>query len=152
MNIIFPKDFIQETLINRIRDIVFRHPYLSFTLIAIGIEFLGKCMLSECKNWNIKPNKAFKKGIELLKQADIRYSTIDLKDQLRNGFVHTLSPKSKIKLAEARSGSTHFEQVEGRTVLVIEILYRDFVKACHTVLKTNFSKDDKMNKSFTVVK
>ena len=130
MNIIYPKQFIQDILIDRIRDIVFRHPYLSFSLIAIGIEFLGKCMLSENKSWEIKPDKAFKKAIELLKQVDARYSTIDLKDQLRNGFVHTLSPKSKIKLAEVKSGASHFEKsVEGHTILVIEILYRDFVSS-----------------------
>lgn len=36
-----PKKFIESVLINEMKDVVFRHPYLSFLLISVGVEFLG---------------------------------------------------------------------------------------------------------------
>lgn len=145
-----PKDFIQKYLIDEMKDVVFRHPYLSFSLIAIGIEFLGKCMLTECKTWDIKPGKAYKKGLELICAVDNKYSSLDLKDQLRNGFVHNFAPKSKIILSEVKHDTKHFEKSGERTYLVVEILYRDFVKACYIVLEKEFDNNDKMNKPFII--
>ena len=68
-----PKEFIKQVMISEYRDIVFRHPYLSFALLSIAIEFLGKCMLTNFKTWQIKPDTAFKKGVELLSEVDVRY-------------------------------------------------------------------------------
>lgn len=97
-----PKEFIKKVLIAEIKDILNYHPFLSFALIAIGIEFIGKCMLTEYQDWDrIKPDKAFKRGHDMLIEVDQRYSTIDLKNELRNGFVHTYLPKSQIVLSEA---------------------------------------------------
>ena len=146
-----PTQFFQNVLIEEIRDIVFRHPYLAFSLIAIGIEFLGKCMLTEYNRWEIKPDAAYKKGMELMTKINTRYSDLDLKDQLRNGFAHTLLPKSKIALSEVRHGAIHFTQIGDKTILVIEILYRDFVNACKLVINTDFDDNDKMNKGFITV-
>lgn len=146
-----PKEFVQNVLINEMKDIVMRHPYLAFALISIGIEFLGKCMLTECDHWDIKQNEPFKpfdKGMELMTKIDNRYTHLNLKDQLRNGFVHTLLPKTGIALSEVRHGAKHFEQINHQTILVIEILYRDFVRACISVLNYPFDINDKMNKGF----
>lgn len=145
-----PKEFIRNVLISEIKDILNHHPYLSFALIAIGIEFIGKCMLTEYQDWNkIKPDKAFKKGYDMLIKVDMRYKNIDLKDELRNGFAHTFSPKSKIVLSEVKHGAKNFNQnSQGRIILVAEEFYRDFVLICHEVLKTEFDDKDKMNKGF----
>jgi hypothetical protein len=35
-----PKEFIEAVLINEMKDIVNKHPSLSFLLISVGIEFL----------------------------------------------------------------------------------------------------------------
>lgn len=150
-----PKEFIQNVLIDEMKDIVFRHAYLSFALISVGIEFIGKCALTECDHWDIKPEEKFKpfdKGVELMTNVDKRYADLNLKDQLRNGFAHTLLPKSKILLSEIHHGAKHFEKYEDKTVLVIEILYRDFVIACHEILKSKFDENDKMNKEFLTIK
>jgi len=150
---IYPKKFIQKYLIEEIRDVVFRHPFLAFSLIAIGIEFLGKCMLIECDHWDIKREESFRpygNGMDLLINIDSRYSELNLKDQLRNGLIHTYLPKSKIVLSEVKDGSKHLEQAGERTVLVIEILYRDFVKACHAVIEKEFDYSDKMNTPFFI--
>ncbi len=62
-----PKDFIQMVLIEGIGDVVKRHPYISFALVAIGIEFLGKCLLIEKNEWhNINASKAYESGAELM--------------------------------------------------------------------------------------
>lgn len=145
-----PKEFIECVLINEIKDVVDKHPYLSFLLIAVGIEFLGKCLLTEKQNWNnIKPDSAFKKGMELLSEVEPEYSKHDLKDELRNGFAHTFLPKSKIALSEIRHGARNFQlNSSGQTVLVAEIFYRDFVIACQIILQKNYPVEDKMNKNF----
>mgnify|MGYP007016026441 CR=1 FL=1 len=150
--VVTPKQFIKNTLINEMRDIVHRHPYLSFALLAAGIEFLGKCMLIEFKEWDLnkeKSKKAFSEGEKLLINIDNRYGELGLKDQLRNGFLHTLKPKSNISLSEVKAGDVHFNKdSKGRTILVIEIFYRDFVMACKRVINQKFQPTDKMNKPF----
>lgn len=146
----YPKDFIKHVLINEYKDIVDRHAYLSFTLIAIGIEFLGKCMLSQHKDWNrISPDKAFNEGLKLLVAVDKKYGQLSLKNELRNGLAHTLMPKSKIVFSETKNGAIHFGLNSlNQTVLVAEIFYRDFVIACNMVLARQFPQTDKMNKLF----
>lgn len=149
---IFPKEFIDGTLIKGIGDVLKTNTYLSFTLIAIGIEFIGKCHLTNHLDWEIKPDKAFKKGMELLITQDARYAEIDLKDELRNGLAHTFLPKSKIVLSEVRNGAIQFSKSKsGKTVLVAEILYRDFVRTCVYTLNADFQSNDKMNKPFIQV-
>jgi len=148
-----PKEFIEHVLINEIKDVVDRHPYLSFLLISVGIEFLGKCLLVEKQNWNkIKPEKAFNKGLELMCNVDPEYSTINLKDELRNGLAHTFMPKSKIALSEIKHGARNFQKNNsGQTILVAEIFYRDFVKACRLIIEQEFPIEDKINKDFLYV-
>jgi hypothetical protein len=150
---ITPKSFIENTLIKGIGDIVNTNTYLSFTLLAVGIEFIGKCHLTNHQDWNaIKSSKAFAKGMELLVNQDSRYAEIDLKDELRNGLAHTFLPKSKIVLSEVRNGAIHFgESRSGKTTLVAEILYRDFVRICIFTVKKDFPAQDKMNKPFIYV-
>jgi hypothetical protein len=146
---ILPKEFIQEVLIDEFKDIVDRHTYIAFSLVAIGIEFLGKCMLTECQDWHdISPDKAFNRGLDLMTKVDERYGTLNLKDELRNGFAHTLAPKSNIVLSELKDGAPHLLEAGEKTILVIEIFYGDFVKACKRVIAVEFPETDKMNKSF----
>lgn len=140
-----PKEFIQNVIIGEYQDIVFRHQYLSFALISIAIEFIGKCMLTSHKTWVITPDKALKKGIELMTEVDSRYSSIDLKN-LRHGFAHTLIPKN-IALSELKHGAIHFDKnSRGKVILVAEIFYRDLVIACQKIIQTEFDENDKMNK------
>ena len=144
----YPKDFIKLVCINEIGDVVKHHPFLSFALLSIGIEFIGKCRMVG-NTWDIKPEKAFNSGKEILVEIDSRYEQLDLRTELRNGLTHTYLPKSKLALGEVRNGDDHFGTSKtGRTILVAEILYRDFVKACHIILETQFPASDKMNRDF----
>ena len=143
-----PKDFIQVVLIDEVGDVVKRHAYLSFALMAIGIEFLGKCMLIEMNDWHkINSSKAYKSGANLMQTVDERYKSIDLKDELRNGFAHTFIPKGQIALSEVKHGAINFtKNSHGQYILVAEEFYRDFVIACKIVQEKQFPEENKMNK------
>ena len=150
---ILPKDFIKRTLIDEMKDIVARHPYLSFSLISSGIEFLGKCMLTEYKQWELPREeiyRAYEKGIEIISDVDNRYAEIkNFKNELRNSLIHSFLPGAKISLSEVKAGDNHFSKDDkGKTILVAEIFYRDFVLACKKVLARDFDADDKMEKYF----
>lgn len=148
-----PKAFIETVLVNEIKDVVERHPYLSFLLISVGIEFLGKCMMTDKQKWNeIKAEKAFKLGMELIYAVNPEYKKLNLKSELRDGFAHTFLPKSKIALSQASHGIKNFQRnLQLQTVLVAETFYEDFASACKTVIQTNFPENDKMNKDFIYI-
>lgn len=150
----FPKDFIKVVLINEIGEINSSHQFLSFSLIATGIEFLGKCILDKQENWhNISPDKAFKEGVKLLILQNSAYKDLDLKNQLRNGFAHTLLPKSNIVLSERKHQVLHLsENGNGKKILVAENFYQDFKKACEIVISMKFDKKSKMNKGLLEIK
>jgi len=149
----YAKEFIKHVLIDEIKDISERHPYLSFGLICLGIELIGKCDLIKYKDWHkIDHGKAFKSGMKLMEKVDSRYATVDLKNELRNGFAHTLLPKSKIALGELKNGVVHFSKGQnGQTILASEVLYQDFAKACQMIIGKDFPPDDKMNKPFLYI-
>ena len=145
-----PKEFIKTVLIKEIDDIVKSHPYLSFALMSIGLEFLGKCMLTHINTWHkINPSKAYEKAEELMCQVDERYKKINLQDELRNGFAHTFIPKGNIALSEVKNGFQNFDLNScNQTVLVAEEFYENFVTVCQKVVDNNFDKKNKMNKAF----
>ena len=153
---IYPKDFIRNVLIEELKDIVFKHAYLSFALIAVGIEYIGKCNMTTRQDWhNINPSNAFDEGLNLLSSNDQRYAdeNLNLKDSLRNGFAHTLSPKSKIGLSEIKHGTEHFKPAsDGKITMVVEYLFADFVKVCNIILDKEFPENDKMNKPILEIK
>jgi len=147
---ILPKGFIQKVLIVEIGDVVGRHPYLSFSLMAIGIEFLGKCMMVHKADWHWPhPKQAFDEGAKLLHEINIEYKNIKLKDGLRNGFAHSFSPRAKVGPGERNRGIS--QQVGPQYVLVAEDFYEDFAKGCKMVIGTPFNENDKMNRPLLYV-
>lgn len=146
------KDFIQNVLINEIGQIVTNHPFLSFTLICVGIELLGMCMNGKPK-WGSsgKYGKDFKAGIDLMPD---KYQNIKQKlyDDLRNGMAHYLSPKSFI-LGEYKNVNISYDDhlKTHQNIIIVDHLYEDFVIACEKVLEKEFSENDKVNKDFLYV-
>ena len=49
-----PKEFIKAVLIDELGILTETNPYISFIMMGIGIEFLGKCINSTLNGWNIK--------------------------------------------------------------------------------------------------
>ena len=160
--ILYPKDFIRKVLIVEMQDIATSHPYLAFLLICSGIEFLGKCIDTDNQNWDWdrhyqRKNPPFNKAINKLFPERYKelFHKYKVRDQLRNGLVHILVPKSKIGLTQVKHDlngeimmKEHPYELEGKLILVIEYFYIDFVDACKKVLGKEFGKDDKMNKPF----
>lgn len=149
---IYPKDFIRETLVKKIGEIVSVSPYLSFLLICSGIEFLGKCLDSAHKwgekglseiQFNTAINKLFPGGYNSLKQY--------LYEDLRCGLVHQITPGSIILTQNSNdpNGEYKYEKhpyaEDGKRILIIEYFYFDFVEACKKILSMNFDNNDKMN-------
>ncbi len=165
MKEIYPKEFINDTLIEGIGKIIKINAYLSFILIANGIEFLGKCIdtNNQAWHWNNKysrNNQPFDNAIKkLFPSAYAELLKEGLRDQLRNGMSHTLLPKSKIGLSELKndpnasiSYSNHpfYNKNRRQHILILEYFYFDFVEACKKVISKKF-ESDKMNKPFLSV-
>lgn len=145
-----PKDYIKEVLVNEIGDIVIHHPYLSFTLICSGIEFLGIC-LDSGSGWSDRGKSArhFKDAIDRLFPS--KYQTIkdNLYTELRCGMVHS-QLSGNFKLTELKnfqhgtvSQADHISN--DPTLLILDYFYQDFKDACNTIINRSFPANDKMN-------
>ena len=135
------EDFIKNVLIKEIGDIKSNHPFLAFNLICSGIEFLGKCLKFDYINEFDDGNSYFKKAIkELFPEKYQRLENV-LWDDLRNGMIHILLPKSKIGLSEKSHDKTnlvsrqnHPYEQNSQHILFIEYFYDDFTEACNKVM------------------
>jgi len=148
-----PKEFIQDVLIDEIGQIHRQHPYISFSLMAIGIEFLGKC-LNKYGVWDKQI-----KGKEL---PDFNRAIIELKsfypykkylhshklrDSLRNGFLHSFVPKDKISLS-SKDEMSHLVVHNGVLNLKCEDFYNHFRLACEEVIRKTDFRSNKIDSPF----
>jgi len=151
-----PKEFIQSVLIDEIGELISGHPYISFILMGIGIEFLGKCIDSDMKDWNsTQPGskKTFENAIKLIPNFQKYKSYLDSHDMynsFRCGLAHALSPKVKITLS-SKSEMSHLNKHNDKINLKVEEFYDDFKKACEYVINKSFPIGDKMNENFLIV-
>ena len=150
-----PKVFIQGTLVEEIGKISKTNAYLSFALIALGIEFLGRCDDSvEYWHQRDKSEECFNRAIEQLMK---KYQSYRLYDLLRCGYAHYLAPQKGLGLSEReKHGTVHLSvDSSGNLILNIEDFYNDFKCACEKVIDridNKFYKNDgKMYKPFLIV-
>lgn len=94
-----PKEFINAVLLNDLKRVTETSAYLSFPLMAISIEFLGKCLDDTQDEWHKGKNKIdFNRAIIKLKAfeclSEKEHDTTEFLYQcLRNGMCHSLIPK-----------------------------------------------------------
>jgi len=88
------EDFIQEFLIDEIREIKKEHPYMAFILMASGIEFLGRYIKNDLTNTN-KGKQCFNCAIQklstlrtYLEGMGFNVETDDLYSNFRCGLIH----------------------------------------------------------------
>lgn len=150
------KDFIKETLIAEIGDIVKSHPYLSFYLICSGIEFLGKCLDTSC-TWDTtgKSARHFKSAIKSLFPADYHSEATKLYKYLRCGLLHSQNA-GYFRLTELKNftGTTPIEQnkdVFDKNIIILDYFYGDFVSACQKIVSQTFAPNDKVNVPFLYI-
>ena len=136
------KEYIKGVLIDEIGDVVKNHAFLSFTLIASAIEFLGICI--DSSNSFFTSNSSgdrFRNAIDKLfpdryKKYNYKDSLFDLYRELRCGVCHSTVAKTTIGFSERKHGSKHlFIGPDRRLVLVAEDFYDDFKKACENVIE-----------------
>lgn len=138
----YPKDFIKGVLINEIGDITKTHAYLSFVLISVGIEFLGRC-IDDSVRWEEQKSGLFNNAIAKLMPKYMPYRLYEL---LRCGLAHSMTPQKGLDLTETRHNKKHLSvDSDGKLVLVIEDFYNDFKCACEKVINEIDNKIYKQN-------
>lgn len=143
-------DFIQKVLIGEFKEIQQEegHPYISFSLICQGIEFLGACLDSEPFSAKGLSAPRFRRAIHDL--FPISYhpfnqgtgKPFDLYENLRCSLIHVILPGSRLELIQrtekAKFGVNHLEvrEIQGidRLVLVSEDLFEDYERACQEII------------------
>lgn len=147
-----PKEFIRITFLDQYKKIAYEYYYISFVLIAIGIEFLGKC-LDEKVSWQQSgfSKTHFDKTINELMPKYKPYNDIfHLADSLRNGMAHAFLPKSGIGFTNREEAKRYYNRnlkiTNKQLTLVAENLYDDFEAACKKILEFDFPENSKMNR------
>lgn len=150
-----PKHFIKTVLIDELGQLIPTHPYISFVMMGIGIEFLGKCLDSAHSDWNVPGRSAanFKEAILTIPSLQ-RYRTYlhshKLYSSFRCGLAHAVSPKLQVTLSSKKEMG-HLVQHGSSVNLKAEDFYADFRAACEHVISINFPPGDKMNRTFLQV-
>lgn len=136
------RDFIQKFLIDDIGKLVDSHPFHSFVLMSIGIEFLGKCLRDgDWDDPNQNATSDFNNAITELHSFTKYRSICGLYDKLRCGLAHLYVPKNGIKLD--RDGN----DISASPILLgCKEMYEDFKSACNEVLE---NKEGKVKKDLT---
>jgi len=155
MTTLKPKDFIKSVLIDELGTLIEKHPYISFIMMGIGIEFLGKCIEGSLNDWNLSGRSGldFKDAINTIPSLQ-KYApyltTHDLYGSFRCGLAHAVSPKYKITLS-SKDEMGHLIEESGRINLKVEDFYSDFKLACEHVIDNTYPTGDKMNRDFLQV-
>lgn len=120
------KDFINKYFIEEIGSLVEERPFVSFVLMAIGIEFLGKCL--NTNDWDEKKEISGDTFDNAIKSFDSlkKYQAIpDLYHSLRCGLAHRLMVKGHIILSPDQNNLTDPNYTIG-----CKEFYEDFKQAC----------------------
>jgi hypothetical protein len=117
--------------------------------MAIGIEFLGKC-INDQEDWNAQGRSKvdFELAVNSLSSlASYRpyLTSHNLWDSLRNGFLHSFVPKNTITLS-SRDEADHFQLISATTInLKCENFFQDFKNACREVVGMSLFLSGKMD-------
>ncbi len=136
-------EFIDEILIKQIKEIQENHKYLSFGLIAGGIEFLGALLDSynfdEGYQSKARFNKALRKFFDPPYHAYADPRSF-LYTNLRCGMQHVVIPQNELVLGE-RKDSKKYRHLEKcnyggneRLFLMAEAFYEDFKAGCNKAI------------------
>ena len=140
------KEFITQVFLNEYKRLIYEHEfhYISFSLIALGIEFLGACIDEHDFGQRGRSEKRFRRALTELFPSEYqrfnrRNDRYDLYDNLRNGFAHQFRPGSMVGLTHraesAQYGTEHLQTDNGQLILISEDLYEDFETACEKVIR-----------------
>ena len=117
------RKFIENYLITRIGEIKNSQPYFAFILMAVGIEFLGRCQSTNDWNDTKNPKTYFNCGLAVPPLCQYAKKYPDLYHQLRCGLAHAYRPDGIILSNKGGVGDINCDD-----------FYADFVAACKNVL------------------
>ena len=117
------RQFIQEYLIDDIGNIVKTHPYFAFLLMAVGIEFLGRCQSTNTWNDSQNSKNYFDDGLAVPPLCQYAKKYPCLYHQLRCGLAHAYRP-----------GGIMLSNKGGVGDISCDDFYADFIAACKNVL------------------
>src|SRR5688500_17373736 len=131
------KEFINVTYILQLGEIVKTYPYISFMVMGICIEFIGKCMNAGDFREEGVSRKRFEEAINNL-EAFKKYreligkdSPFDLYSCLRCGLAHAAAPKHPITFSSKDEMPNLEYHEDGKRVnLRCEDFWADVVAAC----------------------
>jgi hypothetical protein len=152
-----PKQFIEVVFLTDLAEVTQTKPYISFSIVTTGIEFLGKCLDADAAHWNVSCRSKinFEAAINQLEAfTPYRQYLVSHKlwDSLRNGFAHSFVPKYPLTLSSKNQMDHLTLHGNNRLNLKCENFYEDFRNACLEVLQMNFPLvTDKMNKQLLSV-
>lgn len=135
------QEFIWKYLIDEIEDIVERHPFHAFVLMAVGVEHLGILLSRREDVFEANHSKKdFNRAInELNSLAPYRQyldaTSVDLYTGLRCGLNHAFMPKTNILLTSKLDLRHLVHDIEGRLILRCEDFYSHYKSACEEVIQ-----------------
>lgn len=149
-----PKEIIEQTFLKEYRRLIDENfHFISFSLIAVGIEFLGACLDENPFLKEAHSKERFTEAIEQLFDKRYYHHRFKLYKNLRCGFVHVLLPGEDIDViqqseVDITKGKVHLGKYKNRLVLVSQDFYEDFTKACEEIIKRIDNKllDEKVYK------
>ena len=135
-NILTAKQFIQKVFINDIDRLIQAELYhFAFIIMAQGLETLGSFLDSKPLKARDQSKLRFSHAINRLMPR--QYAQINnnhrLYDQLRASLAHTFTSGKYVYLthiAEPEFGKKHLSEDKEKLILVAEVFYSDFKKAC----------------------
>ena len=155
MTTLTPKIFIQSVFIDELESMIINHPYISFMVMGIGVEFLGKCIDKDLRDWNVsgRSRRDFERAIKTIPSLN-KYrtylTTYDLYGSFRCGLAHAASPKFLITLS-SKEELGHLVESNGRLNLKVEDFFADFKAACLHVINDTYPNGNKMEIPFLSV-
>ena len=133
------KEFINQVFLSEYRKLVDQgFHYISFALVALGIEFLGACLDPYDFAEKGLSEKRFIQAIRELFPQQYQEHRKALYEDLRCGFAHQFRPRLRFVLTHReeskRENTQHVGPFRNATVLVAEQFYLDFEEACKEVI------------------
>lgn len=155
------KEFINQVLISDIGKMIeTENYYLSFGVIAQGIELLGAIIENEDSKFEDQglSRKRFYNALKLFSNPNYikncsefdkgKDDDYDLYTNLRCGYAHIMLPTGKINVTTQNPNLGHLEtDTFGILYMVCEEFYKDFKGACEKVIKMIDKEDIKNPKA-----
>jgi hypothetical protein len=134
------REFINRVFLNEYKRLVSEgFHYISFALVALGIEFLGSCLDPHDFARTRLSKKRFTNAIQELFPQKYHPHSQALFEDLRSGFAHQFRPGLRFVLTHRQESklenTQHLGHFGSATVLISEDFYADFEEACRKVVE-----------------